>query len=168
MKRLNLCSGQRPFSAPWINVDSQEKWGPDVVADCREMPMFEDNSADLIVIHHGAEHFGCGEANGMVEESQRILVPGGSLLIFVPDMRALAQRWLSKQITTQIYMTNVYGAYMSSEDDRHKWGYDYDSLYRFLTFRFTKWQAVKAFDWREIPGADIAKDWWILGMEAVK
>ncbi len=169
MTRYNLCSGQRPFGKPFINVDVQDKWNPDIVADCSDLSMIGGETSDMVVIHHGVEHFGCGEANGMIEECRRILAPGGSLLIFVPDMRALAQRWLSRQITTQIYMTNVYGAYMSDEADRHKWGYDYDSLYKFLTFRFEKWQDVKAFDWRKIEGADIAgPDFWILGMEAVK
>ena len=166
MKRLNLCSGQRPFSAPWINVDAQERWNPDVVADCREMPMFEDASADMIVIHHGLEHFGCGEALGMLKECHRILAVGGVLIVFVPDMRALAQRWLARQISDQIYFTNVYGAYMGDETDRHKFGYTFFSLREEL--RIAGFSRSHSFDWREIPGADLARDWWILGMEAIK
>ena len=27
---------------------------------------------------------------------------------------------------------------------------------------------IQPFDWREIPGAEIAKDFWIAGIEAVK
>ena len=33
---LKLCvgSGQRPFSKPFINIDINPRWMPDVVADC--------------------------------------------------------------------------------------------------------------------------------------
>src|SRR6185369_1603612 len=54
--RLNCGSGQRPFGTTgdgaWINIDIQKRWNPDVVADIRSMPMFEDNSAEYIVLHH--------------------------------------------------------------------------------------------------------------------
>jgi ubiquinone/menaquinone biosynthesis C-methylase UbiE len=166
MNRYNLCSGQRPFSAPFINVDSQAKWNPDVVADCSHMPMFEDASADMIVIHHGLEHFGCGEADAMLKECYRILAPDGSLIVCVPHMRALAQRWLARQMDDQIYFTNLYGAYMGEEADRHRWGFSEVSL--FETLAVCPWMRIRKFDWREIPGADIAKDFWILGMEAIK
>jgi SAM-dependent methyltransferase len=168
MIRLNVGSGQRPFKQPFINVDVNPKWRPDVVADGEHMPMFEDGSADVIVLHHVLEHFGCGEASVMIRECQRILCPGGSLLVFVPDMRKLLGMWNIGRLTTQVFMTNVYGAYMNSEADRHKWGYDKTSLVQFLTGT-SKWAAWDEFNWRPIPGADIARDdSWILGVEVIK
>lgn len=169
MKGLNCGSGQRPFDREqgWINIDIEKRWEPDVVADWNKLDMFEDNSMDYVVSHHSLEHVGCGEGDGFIREAHRVLKPEGSLLIFVPDMKALAQRWLMRQISTQIYMTNVYGAYMGHAADRHAWGYDGESLWMYLKkFEF---KDVKTFNWRTIPGADIAgRDWWILGMEAVK
>ena len=165
---INLCSGQRPFVKPWINVDIQERWNPDIVADGASMPMFEDGSADMIVIHHGLEHFGCGEADAMLSECYRILKPGGSLLIFVPNLRALAQRWLTRQMEDQLYFTNVFGAFMGDEADRHKWGYTPESMWLTLS-KCGYWSMFKAFDWREIEGADIAgPDFWIAGYEGIK
>lgn len=166
--RLNVGSGQRPFKPPFVNVDVNPKWRPDVVADGASMPMFESGSADVIVLHHVLEHFGCGEGAMMVRECHRILCSGGSLLVFVPDMRALTHGWNLGRINTQIYMTNVYGAYMDSEADRHKWGYDSASMRIFLAAS-APWSELRAFDWsRPYPGADIARDWWILSIEAVK
>ncbi len=165
MTRYNLCSGQRPFGKPFINIDVQEKWNPDIVADCSDLSMIGSETSDMIVIHHGLEHFGCGEADAMLKECYRMLAPGGSLLVFVPNMRALAQRWLARQIDDQIYFTNLYGAYMGDDADRHRWGFSDVSLWDTLG---SSWAKIKPFDWREIPGADIARDWWILGMEAVK
>lgn len=165
---INLGSGQRPFQKPWVNVDCQAKWNPDIIADGGDLKAhFADNTADMIVLHHVLEHFGCGEADGMLKECHRILKPGGSLIVTVPDVAELAHEYMEgHRLTTQLYLTNLYGAYMGDEADRHKWGYDWDSLS--LTLHNAGLTRQKAFDYRPIPGADIARDWWILGMEAVK
>ncbi len=167
MLRLNVGSGQRKFQKPWVNVDVNPKWRPDVVASGELMPMFEDGSADVIVLHQVLEHFGCGEAAGLIRECHRILCPGGSLLVFVPDMRQLVQAWMQGRLNTQLFMTNVYGAYMDSEADRHRWGFDRVSLRMFLA-ESARWSDVRLFDWRVMPGADLARDWWVLAMECVK
>jgi len=169
---VNVGSGQRPFKSneeiAWWNVDSVDRPGQitDIICDCSiEIPVPID-SADYVVLQHVLEHFGCNEACALIENCKKVLRPGGSLLVFVPNMRALATRWLAGQMDTQLYLTNVYGAYMGSEDDRHKWGFDMDYLEAFLHAR--AFDTVKLFDGRPIPGADIATDWWILGMEAIK
>lgn len=162
---LNRGSGQRPFAKPWINIDAQERWQPDLVADGAHLP-YEASSCDLVVDHHIWEHEGCGGALGLQQEAFRLLRPGGSLLIFVPNTQALAQRWLMGQIDTQVYMTNVYGAYMGDEHDRHRWGYVAETLARELLQ--CPWSRIGAFDWRPIAGANLAKDWWVLAMEAVR
>ena len=64
-------------------------------------------------------------------------------------------------------MTNLYGAYMGDEADRHKFGYTGESLAVYLQ-ECCGWTTVRTFDFRPIPGADIAQDWWILGVEAIK
>jgi SAM-dependent methyltransferase len=172
---FNVGSGQRPFTSTedvtWINVDTQEKWNPDVVCSGSHLVdkagfRIQDNTVDYVVLHHVLEHFGCGEGAGLVKEAHRVLKPGGSLFVFVPDLRELARAWEHEAISTQIYVTNVYGAYMGSEDDRHKWGYDAASLNEFLDTA-CEWLHVKRPS-KYPAGADIARDWWILEMECVK
>ena len=177
--KLNIGSGQRKFDAEygWTNVDCVSREPdqvPDVVADSRELP-FKDESTEICVLHHVVEHFGCGEADGVINECYRVLEPGGRLLVFVPDLKELAGRWLSGQIDDFIFMVNVYGAYQGEEGDRHKWGYDKASLPKYLdnaiklsSRRPGSWSRVFRFDWRPILGADIARDWWIAGVECVK
>lgn len=168
MLRINLGSGQRPFGAGWTNVDSQARWLPDVCAEGGEyLKQQADASAELICLHHVLEHYGCGESAPLVRECHRVLAPGGSLLIFVPDLNKLARMWIEGMMDTQVFLTNVYGAYMDDEADRHRWGFTPITLRRFL--RENGFTRTLAFDWREIPGADIARDdRWICGMEAVK
>lgn len=164
--RLNLGSGQRPFGAGWTNVDCQAKWQPDVIAQCEALP-FADESAEICVLHHVLEHYGCGEGLGALREAYRVLKPGGSLLVMVPDMRALAQRWLMGELDTETYLINVYGAYMGAEADRHRFGFVSQTLRKQLE-QAASWSVVKVFNWRPIAGMDAALDWWVLALEAVK
>lgn len=165
---LNIGSGQRPFQKPWINVEPQAKYKPDIVATSSELLLVDDykGKCDLVCLHHVIEHFGCGEADQLLRDCLILLKRRGSLLIFLPDLRALAEGWMIGKINTQIYMTNLYGAYMESELDRHKWGYTFESLRD--TLRKVGFGTIKAFDWRDIEGADIACDWWVMGVEAIR
>ncbi len=164
---LNLGSGQRPFAAPFLNVDVNPKWNPDIVADCSSLPMIENDSIKIAVLHHCLEHLVTDRAEVLIKECWRILEPGGSLIITIPDLRELALGWLNGKISDAIYVVNLYGAFIDNEADRHKWGYPMTSLQEFL-MNAAPWSKVGRFDWREIPGSSICRDWWILDCEAVK
>ena len=170
--RLNCGSGQRPFGTTgygaWVNVDIQKRWNPDVVADIRSMPMFEDNSAEYIVLHHCLEHVGLGELDDGIRECYRILTPGGSLIVTVPDLSELTKAWLRGTIDDYTFCVNLYGAYMGDESDRHRWAYTGKTLAEALRKAEEGWSEIKSFDWRPIEQSSIAKDFWILGVEAVK
>lgn len=172
MLGLNVGSGERPFkSTPdlqWINVDKIEREGQDVdiVCDGARLP-YDDESVDFLVLHHCLEHEGLGDGKGLIQEAYRVLRIGGSLLIFIPDIRALALRWLEGGISDYIYVVNLMGAYHGSEADRHRWHYTKDTLPQFLR-DCAPWFAISNFDWRTIPGGDFARDFWIMAMEARK
>ena len=165
---LLLCvgSGQRPFEKPWVNIDCQERWSPDLVCDVKTLP-YEDGTVDMVCAHHVLEHLGLDDGAIALREWRRVLKPGASLLVFVPDMAAIAKRWLAGEFTDYQAMVNFYGAFMGSPADRHLWGWCYRSLREMLIDAgFSK---IGLFDWRTIPGADIARDdRWILGVEASK
>ena len=169
MTGLNCGSGQRKFdsSLGWINIDINPKWQPDVIADMRYLSMFADASVDFVVSSHTIEHLGCGESDGMVQEACRVLKVGGSLIISIPNIRALAERWLTGQIDDYIYIVNLMGAYMDDEADRHRWHFTRQSL-KTMIEKNGSWSTIKNFNWRSIQGMDLARDWWIMATEAVK
>lgn len=168
---LNVGSGQRRFASTdevdWINIDSVTRPGcePDILCDGTDLP-YETGTVDYVVLHHVLEHFGCGEADSMIDEAYRVLKQDGSLLVFVPNVRAMCERYLMGQFDTQLFLTSLYGAYMGHDEDRHKWGYD--SLTLMDSMKRLPWEKVSYFNGRQIPGADIAQDWWILGAECVR
>lgn len=165
---VNLGSGQRPFQKPWINVDTQARWNPDIVADGANLrEHFADGSAEMIVLSHTLEHYGCNEGNAMLAECYRVLRPGGSLIISVPDLRNLAHAWLDGKLSTETYIIDLYGAYMGDEADRHRFGFTRDTLAKTLR-SVAPWADVRSFDDRKIPGMDLAADFWILSLEAIK
>lgn len=167
LKQLNVGSGQRPFSAPFLNIDINPRWSPDILADASALPL-DDGSCSLIISHHQLEHVELCKADDMLREWYRLLAPGGSLLVFVPDLNALTLAWQQGRIDDYLFCVNLYGAWMGHEADLHRWGYCTRSLHKKL-HTAAPWREVKPFNWRTIPGADIAgKDFWILAMEAVK
>ena len=176
MLGLNIGSGQRRFTSTpeieWVNVDCVSRppdQVPDLICDVGKEPLpYPDNTVDFVVLHQVYEHFGLGEGHGLIREAHRVLRLGGSLILTMPDMRALAQRWLTGQLSDYIYFVNVYGAYQGLEGDRHKWGYTYASLRADFQDIPCIWSDFRKHNWRDIPGADIAMDFWILGVEAIK
>jgi SAM-dependent methyltransferase len=175
MKRaLNVGSGQRRFHDPtgeieWCNVDKVSRQGhePDWIEDGAHLPC-GDETVDYFALVQVLEHFGCGEGADLIKEAHRVLKPGGSLIISVPDLRAICTEWLhGERLDTQLFMTCLYGAYMGSEEDRHKWGFDNESLGSFLT-KTGPWKAILFRNFPDIPGSSFPHDWWILEVECVK
>lgn len=168
---LNVGSGQRPFdqSKGWVNIDKvirENMPHPDLEADGAHLPI-ADEYADYYVLNHVYEHEGLGEADGLIREARRVLKKGGSLIVTVPDIRELAKGFLQGKLDTTTYAITLYGAFMGSDADRHRFGYDAETLRKALSSA-CEWSVVKPFDWRTIIGSSIPCDWWIAGVECVK
>lgn len=166
---LNCGSGQRRFAPPFCNIDVVSRppdQVPDLIADLRHLP-YPDGCAQMVVLHHVLEHFHLGpEMEQVVRECHRVLAPGGSLLVFTPDIRKLAVRWLTGQLDDFGYTVQLYGAWQGHDGDDHHWNWSVDGLVKYL--EGYQWWQVKRFDWRDVPGSDFARDWYIAAVECVK
>lgn len=88
MVRLNLGAGpsENPSSEPWIRVDIDRRWNPDILHDIRDPLPFQSKSIDEIWASHVLEHVENSLTLSILKDWHRVLVPGGRLGICVPNM----------------------------------------------------------------------------------
>ncbi len=87
--KLNLGCGDHPARhrmPEWVDVDAHEGDGtdPSVVADIRDLP-FEDDTAQQVYCGHVLEHLTKDDCLVALSEIERVLKPGGVLMVVGPD-----------------------------------------------------------------------------------
>jgi predicted SAM-dependent methyltransferase len=73
----------------FINVDSQNIPGLDLVTDIRNLENFNSNSAELIYASHVIAYFDRPSTIDVFSEWKRVLKPGGILRVSTPDLASL-------------------------------------------------------------------------------
>ena len=81
--KINLGSGPEKGSDGWINIDSNG--GADLAIDLTEGLPFDDRSTSQIYTSYFLEHLSYEQISPLLQECLRVLNPGASLLICVPD-----------------------------------------------------------------------------------
>lgn len=148
--RLHLGCGKRHLPG-FVHVDAVEYEHVDYVHVVERLPMFEDNSADLIYVCHVLEHFKRGEVGAVLQEWHRVLRPGGTLRTAVPDWEKLV---LVYQQTHSLDL--VIGPVFGRQDylyNVHYNVFDFETLKREL--EGVGFADVRRYDWRETEHADV-------------
>ncbi len=73
----------------WVHVDLCDMPHINYKSSIDDLSMFDDNSADLIYSSHSFEYFDRQQAVDVLAEWRRVLKPGGTLRLAVPDFDAL-------------------------------------------------------------------------------
>jgi predicted SAM-dependent methyltransferase len=141
--RLNLGCGAKP-RAGWVNVDLQP--GADLRLDVRRHLPFADASCADIYAEHVLEHLAYpGEVERVLADWFRVLAPGGSLSLGVPDtegaLRAYVsgddeyfawcrtQHWHRDWIRTRLDSINYHFRQQSPTfGEAHLYAYDFETL----------------------------------------
>lgn len=169
---INLGCGNEYFQSDenveWINVDMQENDGKvDVITDVSKELPFEDSTADIIVASHILEHIEMSLASDVIKEWMRVLKPGGKLFLTVPDGMALAEAYVTKEITNYIFAVNMTGPYHTGVHDHHRWVYDFDTLKeRCQGFKVEKLYGDNMPDF--LCDGKVKLDWWICSIVITK
>lgn len=150
MINLNLGCWHRHIPG-WVHVDLCDMPHIDHKTSIDKLPMFADASVDLIYSSHSFEYFDRQEAVGVLAEWRRVLKPGGTLRLAVPDFEALIQVY-RKTGQVERVVGPLYGR-MEIETPEgpaklyHKTVYDFASLTRVL--EENGFGNVRRYDWQQ-------------------
>ena len=113
---LNVGCGHRAISIPgsslpaegWreLRLDIDPKVDPDIVASMTDMTPVPDGSVDAVWSSHNLEHLDPHEAPVALREFLRVLKPGGTLLLTVPDLQAVAKLVAEDRLDEPLYQSD--------------------------------------------------------------
>lgn len=88
--RLHLGCG-RKFLKGFTHIDIDSFPNIDFIAKMDELYMIEDNSVEIIYASHALSYYDRNEVDKVLLEWKRILIPGGTCFVSVPDLDALIE-----------------------------------------------------------------------------
>jgi predicted SAM-dependent methyltransferase len=124
---LNIGTGGVDLGG-WLNLD-ESKPG-DLLAHVPPIPL-KSQSVDEVMLSHVVEHMPSADGALLLAECRRILCPGGSIYIIVPDMATVFWAWRARQITTE--SLNDFHIYSYCQESPHRWCYDWRSIRDLVT-----------------------------------
>lgn len=75
------------------------RWPPIILHDCRRGIPQPDDSVDFLYTSHLLEHLRRHETIRLLRECRRVLKPGGTIRIVVPDLEKLVALYLKRDVT---------------------------------------------------------------------
>lgn len=148
--KLHLGCGKR-FIPGFVHIDAVDYPHVDHVATIDNLSFIQTDSVDLIYNCHVLEHFKRRDIDRVLSEWQRVIKPGGTLRVSVPDFSKLCEVYLQEH-----KLDLVIGALFGRQDylyNIHYNVFDFTSLSKSLE------QAglvnVRRYDWRQTEHAGI-------------
>ena len=134
MRGLHI--GGRAKAEGWEILDALARPEVDHVGNAKDLSRFAEHSFDTVYASHVVEHFDYrDELPAVLREWFRVLVPGGSINVSVPDLNTLAELFLLQESLTiddrwQV-MRMMFGGHMD-EYDYHQVGLNEEFLSLYL------------------------------------
>ena len=151
MIKINIGCGWRDFGKDWIHIDG----GDYSHLDSNDIVKlsYEDNSVDLIYASHVIEYFDRKEVKDVLKEWVRVLKPGGTLRLAVPNFSEMAILYSEGLLELDNILGPLYGKMsMGDETIYHKTTYDFNSLKSLLEDLGMK--DIKKYDWEKTEHAE--------------
>lgn len=127
---MKLQLGSRQRHPGWYAFDAVAGPEVDFVGDIRRLSAIADNSVEELYASHVLEHIPYADVLATLTEWHRVLIPGGRLMVAVPDMNILAQFFVRPDITGNdkvLIMQMMFGG-QHAEVDFHYVGFDLELL----------------------------------------
>jgi glycogen synthase len=134
---INLHLGGKEAHPNWKILDIEDRPEVDFVGDAAHLSQFADGTIATIYASHILEHFHYrlnSELSNTLKEWLRVLRPGGTLMVSVPNLQALCWLYLNPRLAPQSrhhVMRMMFGG-QHNEYDVHKVGFDLDTLTEYL------------------------------------
>ena len=123
---LHLGAGTRKLPG-YTSVDIRPEVEPDIVADIERLDEFQNASAEVIYAAHVLEHIPRPHTLAVLEEWRRVLKPGGTLRLSVPDLQVLAELYLYEDVSMWRITGPLHGR-QDYEANTHYVSFDYEYL----------------------------------------
>jgi predicted SAM-dependent methyltransferase len=132
-RRLHI--GGKERKEGWEILDALPGEHVDHVSNALDLSRFQDASFTELYASHVLEHFDFKEEMPRVlKEWHRVLAPGGTLYVSVPDLERLCHLYITPRLAPEFrrkIMEMIFGAHLDAYD-YHKTGLDETGLREFL------------------------------------
>ena len=149
--KLHLGCGQRHIPG-FKHIDIIPHPHVDVVAAVDDLFMIANDSVELVYACHILEHFNRNSRKRVLDEWFRVLEPGGTLRVAVPDFEVCARMYLAGEAT----LPQIHGLVLGGQTYLYNFHY---ALYDFETLREvlegSGFRDVRRYDWRKTEHADV-------------
>jgi predicted O-linked N-acetylglucosamine transferase (SPINDLY family)/predicted SAM-dependent methyltransferase len=147
---LRLHVGGKEIRPGWKILNAMAFPGVDYVGNCADLGQFRDGTVEEIYASHVLEHLGYqSELPRALKEFCRVLRPGGSVRISVPDFESLCRLFLRDDMTLEDRyhcMRMAFGGQID-EHDFHHVGLTEEFLRKYLgQAGFKRYERVETFD----------------------
>lgn len=151
--KVHLGCGKR-FIPGFVHVDQVAFPHVDHVSDLRALDMFDDGAASLLYACQVLEYFDEVEVNGVLREWRRVLAPGGTLRLSVPNFRTIVTLY-DAGLSLDWFLGTLFGRIPDGQGGfvYHRTTYDAETLAK--TLRGSGFEDVVEWDWRQTEHANV-------------
>jgi SAM-dependent methyltransferase len=151
--KVHLGCGTRKIPG-FLHVDLMPLPHVDLLADVRDLRMIPDAAADLVYASHVLEHFGRHDYLAVLREWTRILRPGGTLRLAVPDFAACAALYYEQGLADGL--TGLIGLICGGQrDERDFHRMIFDQNFLTASLHQVGITDVRRWDWRSTEHHDV-------------
>lgn len=134
-RRLHI--GAKTVSAGWETLNVTPFEGIDHIMDARDLSVFPDKTFAAVYASHVLEHFDYkDELLTVLKEWHRVLVPGGKLLVSVPDLETLCRLFVDSErcdVNDRFQLMRMMFGGHTDPFDYHQVGFNWEFLTHYLT-----------------------------------
>lgn len=146
MIKINMGCGWRNFGPEWIHIDAGDYDHLDSFS-ITDLSSYENDTVDLIYASHVVEYFNREQVMPLLAEWHRVLKPGGTLRIAVPNFEVIVDLYSKGKYDLNSFLGPLYGKMpMGEQIIYHKTTYDYQSICTIL--KQAGFSNCRNWDWK--------------------